>query len=552
MISALLVILSAASSAFTQQAIRTSVCRVPIDTGEEATIPVAHYLNSVDAAVIYADHGFTDYHLGNSMRSELISALTVGDDGTNKLDFKCSTGDCSFETDPVGAAYSSIGLCKQCRDITSSIREWPGKNTTTTAYYYKGLNLTIEGMITEQNSISLQPGDWAYSSSITSDPGKDGVEMSEDSGSLNITYLTYTWAQCTINQTLTEGFYVWNCPKSDYPKIPDMVGTEGVLGVNCTFFPCIRSYSSRVENGILKETPISETRMKANMSAVEDPGALLEPCFINNQSYDRSNISQVPRTTGRNFTTLWTPKGSIEAPADCVYRMSYEISQALRQHLQDNFFGNNHCQRHDRSLYNLSRVSCPSEAWWLDSLYSQGFATFETVDNLLQNMSIAVSNRMRNLGTNSDWTAAEFATGKVWSSSVCTHVNWGWIAFPAALELITLGLLVLVVISTWKEQERPIWKSSILPLVFHGLRHEDQTSGSSILSNPREDTTLAPVDLASMEKVARDLPVRLVTTVGSSGFVVNSGIPEQLKGQTSVLQDHHEPDLDSLLETPLS
>lgn len=524
MVAALLVILLAALGPFIQQAIRSIVCRVQVVPSNDVSVPLAHYLNSFDVAhaVTISAGGMMDFRLGVSMKSAILDAIAAKDDGTNKLDFSCPTGDCTFKLDPTGSAYSSIGLCKECVDITSLVREWPGQNETTVKEY--GLNLTIEGMISAQDSIATSPsGCW---SSITSQDPRIETQYGQDFRSQNITYLTNTWAPCTINETDD----TWNCPTSKYPNIPHMGGTQGVLAVNCTFYPCIRNYNALIETGALRETPVSQIRMKVNESLLrypesilQDPGALLEPCFVDGQPYDRYNISRVPKITGRNFTTLWTPQGTLQAPAECVYRMSCATSQALSEYFRLDLFGKTKCWWQP-SIDGFSSVACPTQTWWLESLFNRGFATFESVDSLLQNVSLAVSNQMRTHGTNADWTAREFASGTMWNSTVCTQVEWAWMAFPIALELITLVLLVTIIVMSLRDHgRRPIWKSSTLPLVFHGIRDDKETLGTPGTFVSNADSAIArPINLAGMDKISKRSPVRLSTKFGSSGFIVDN------------------------------
>lgn len=459
------------------------------------------------------------------MKTAILGALTAKDDGTNKLDFSCPTGDCTFKLDPTGRAYSSIGLCKECADITSLVRIWPPQNETADNF-----NLTIQGMMSAQNSISMDL--LGYWSSITSQDPSHEIYFGQHSGSQNITYLTYTWAPCTKNGTepVTEGDATgefrgdWNCPTSKYPSIPQLTRGPAVLAVNCTFYPCVRSYTARIGTGILRETPVSQIKMKGNASFFQDPGALLEPCFVNGQPYDRYNISQVPNTADRNITTLWTLQGALQAPAECVYRISFTLSQALSQYFRSNLFGNNQCWWDPQTGSNpFNWVACPSEAWWLDLLFNRGFATFDSVESLLQNMSLAVSNQMRAHGTNADWTAPDFAPGTMWNSTVCTQVDWAWMGFPLALELMTLVLLVTVIVMSLRDHgKRPIWKSSTLPLVFHGIMDDKETMDTSGTVMSNADSTIArPVDLAGMDKISKGLPVRLSTKFGSSGFIVD-------------------------------
>ena len=48
------------------------------------------------------------------------------------------------------------------------------------------------------------------------------------------------------------------------------------------------------------------------------------------------------------------------------------------------------------------------------------------------------------------------------------HIQWAWISLPAALVLLTLGYLVAVIVKS-NIQNNPIWKSSSLAILFHGL-----------------------------------------------------------------------------------
>ena len=48
------------------------------------------------------------------------------------------------------------------------------------------------------------------------------------------------------------------------------------------------------------------------------------------------------------------------------------------------------------------------------------------------------------------------------------HVRWQWMIFPVALELATLTLFILVIIHSRREGV-PIWKSSILAIIYHSV-----------------------------------------------------------------------------------
>jgi hypothetical protein len=59
-------------------------------------------------------------------------------------------------------------------------------------------------------------------------------------------------------------------------------------------------------------------------------------------------------------------------------------------------------------------------------------------------------------------------TGYTTIPEAYVHVRWQWMIFPVALELATLTLFILVVIHSRREGV-PIWKSSILAIIYHSV-----------------------------------------------------------------------------------
>jgi hypothetical protein len=84
----------------------------------------------------------------------------------------------------------------------------------------------------------------------------------------------------------------------------------------------------------------------------------------------------------------------------------------------------------------------------------------------MEAVGIAVTNEMRRQG--SDWDGSPaYAEGIVSRATVCTKFDWVWLAFPIALLLSALIMLVSAFAGTlFDRYDIPIWKSSALPLVF--------------------------------------------------------------------------------------
>ncbi|KAI1084917.1 hypothetical protein F5B20DRAFT_576233 [Whalleya microplaca] len=553
MAAALLIIVSSAIGPFTQQAIRTTLCSVPVPD-INATVPVSHYVNSTDDVNIFAGHGSPSFFMGNSMKSAIVNGLAAADDGSGKLNVTCPTGDCTFDGPQDNAlhSYSSVGYCNQCTDVTSSIRQIRNMSDV--------LNLTMD-------ATSYNPSQWisaAYASNWASiqAEGNPYAFITGSQANVNVSYMTFTMAPCTINETdpvladnpLGGTFYNWVCPTSDYPNIPKMQPDVGLLAVNCTFYPCLRQYNARVTSGSLRETPVAASKLQGIPKNSTDRVALLEPCYIDGLQYDASNISQVPKQDGRDLTPIQIDGVNVTAPRECVYGMSTVLEAGITQFLSETLFDGQCWWDSVNYNNNLSRVMCADDVWWLQSLYGGGFATFASVDSLMQNVSLAITNRMRTVGRGADARSPGRALGTVWESTVCTHVDWRWMVLPFALELFTLCLLAAVVARNWRERaRRPVWKSSVLPLLFHGLRtRDDCVDPSGVAAAAASYPFAASTQLGHMKNEADATSVRLVTEDGSSGFYIGDEEPDKLKRRReSPDQEIHrgrDNDLDSLLE----
>jgi hypothetical protein len=93
-------------------------------------------------------------------------------------------------------------------------------------------------------------------------------------------------------------------------------------------------------------------------------------------------------------------------------------------------------------------------------------------------------------------------TGQVFLADTCIGVRWGWTALPTAVTLLSLLLLILILLLGRATGDRPAWKSSSLPVLFHGL----STAG---FASQRELLTAT-----EMEKEANGLKVKLMDSNG--------------------------------------
>jgi hypothetical protein len=97
-------------------------------------------------------------------------------------------------------------------------------------------------------------------------------------------------------------------------------------------------------------------------------------------------------------------------------------------------------------------------------------------------------------------TTNDTVRGKAITEESYVRIRWQWIVLPAFLELASLALLVLTIIHSRRENV-PLWKSSVLALIYHGV---DELRGQESLATER---------LSGMKVTAKTTDVRLVKSV---------------------------------------
>lgn len=62
------------------------------------------------------------------------------------------------------------------------------------------------------------------------------------------------------------------------------------------------------------------------------------------------------------------------------------------------------------------------DSWWLQELFNNGNATFESVENSIDAITTAITNKIRTFG--SDWDGSQaLATGTSTRTTICTQVR---------------------------------------------------------------------------------------------------------------------------------
>lgn len=216
-----------------------------------------------------------------------------------------------------------------------------------------------------------------------------------------------------------------------------------------------------------------------------------------------TNFSRVPSKYASKAITI--DGANVTAPLECIYTFECRSYLGFQRFLSTTLLreksGCNAIPSQSLS------VQCEPE-FWISPLWSDSGANFSTINQAMGDLSTAVTNWMRKTGS-SQYVGQLGrkpgpATGIVISTTVCTEFDRYWLLLPIALLVASLVSLAMMVASSHRDRGQPVWKSSVLPLLFHGLVEPAQRA--------------RPLDGDELKALAKDLEVRFQNDVGPVGF----------------------------------
>lgn len=160
-------------------------------------------------------------------------------------------------------------------------------------------------------------------------------------------------------------------------------------------------------------------------------------------------------------------------------------------------------------------MACGQESW-LARFYNDEGTAAASIIGRMEGFADRLSNKMR-MGLLDD---AETVPGQVLQMSVCSRIQYSWLAFAVVLVAVTSGLLAWIIFQSSRGRGRgrrrgrvKVWKTSILPFLFYGeqfvVQNGENMSADSIESLRREEGAKEPfLDLDQMEAEAKQRRVR--------------------------------------------
>ncbi|CAM1500848.1 Fc.00g100100.m01.CDS01 [Cosmosporella sp. VM-42] len=297
---------------------------------------------------------------------------------------------------------------------------------------------------------------------------------------------------------------------------------RGWGAATCDFQPCVRTYNASITAGILTEylIDVSYPRLWGRQLEEDDLSLIDTKCTTEEQN---SLLKQ--QGYAIDDKDIWIRYNISTSDSEVAYRRGPFVESLLDRGclfifsnnnllfglgaIPDNLVGNVTARLDSKEMESLSSWSTrnyygPAA---LRHLYEYGQLDFNKIESTFANISESSTKYLRMNGAKA---YSKPAVGQVMHYATCLKVQWTWIALPATLGALTLGLFLTVVATTEKHQI-PVWKSSILPWIFRGPL--TPKSGDSDDEGQGVDTTEAMNEKAKATIINLEGPsIRLAET----------------------------------------
>jgi hypothetical protein len=457
-IAAIVIILSPAIAPFSQQAVKTVPC--PREVSGSASLPISHHVPGT---------GLSDRlsagqsEISSDMKGTMINGLVNPNGKDTDVEATCASGNCTFAENSQGVTHASVAMCSSCLDITEFIR----LNVTEKEGYATVVNYTLPNKqwfqpVGGNRILDTATGDvdWALGG-----VDSDFAEMTKRSIT-NLTILTFSQSACT-NVSLAGA----NCPEDIFTDdLPEAYRSHNAVAITCALYPCLKHYHAQVketklEEKIISEKPLTlveivESENRSSIAKNVNRTTIQSPCLVDGEEYSFDNFSRMAEST-KGTSTVEIDGKNYTAPNQCIYQFGHRYSMALGSFMRDTLF-NGFCQP---TYTAWSPPEC-GDRWWLTPLYN---SSYEALDTAMDEFTTAITNNLRKQATMTlGDSGSDKVTGTVNETSICTVFDWRWVLLPAGLMVVTIALLIHVVVQNYANKALPIWKTSVLPLLFYG------------------------------------------------------------------------------------
>ncbi|SPJ82045.1 uncharacterized protein FTOL_09450 [Fusarium torulosum] len=467
-IAAIVIVLSPAIAPFSQQSVATVPCPRTVQDSQ-ASLPVSHYVPHKNSLYSRTSASF---ELSGDMKAAMLNGLVNPTGKDTAVVATCATGNCTFPASSKGITHSSIAMCSSCIDTTEFIK----------------LDVTeVKGYGVSQFNFTLPDNQWIsppglkYLSSKTGplDWALEGVDNEfSDAANLAIVNLTIL----STNQMGAN----FTCEPDRFTSRL-LTQYENTVAISCTFYPCMKKYHAKVQDGTLVERVVESESVDYIKGDSKRPGeipnlgipeagnrtGLDRNCLIQGKEYGMKNFTQDYSLPTAKLTPIVVDGTNYTIPNQCLYKLSFQYARAINAFMRLTLF-KGECFD---TMTGGGGIDC-GDAWWLLPLFN---STYASLDKAFGQFTTAMTNNFRmqvNTGGFSD--KPDRVIGTVTEMAICTTFDWRWVLLPAGLMVVTMVLLISAVMQSYKNSTVPVWKTSILPLLFYGPNVMDGTQETNL------------------------------------------------------------------------
>ncbi|KAF2136589.1 uncharacterized protein K452DRAFT_362416 [Aplosporella prunicola CBS 121167] len=443
-VGVIITVVAIALEPFGQQVVSLQERYVPRQ-GHIATIPVTHSYNTEKSGK-YNTPGFNREEIESSLISGLLGS-------TSLLPFSCPSGNCTWPS------FTSLGLCNSCKNVT--------KQTT--------LSCSMEFSLNQSSRDSARI--------CTSSIDTDGMINNDCSswpplplsprGMINInnTYKTPKNVSITIR---VESY-------TPDPGEPLTFSVYNLANTNSTVPESLLSGSVNISESAFAQVSVSEDDI------FDDGELLLDSCPQLNTTVTECQFFWCLKT----YEKVHVVNGSIYTPVVHDVALNYEsggIVYEYPQYISDFFFLPENGTSDTTTNYNKTidigwwdmallrnKLQGIFESYPESAVYriSQAIIFNDNVPQTITDMTENVSHRMGLASANST-----LVNGTAFYPETYIVIRWCWLILPGSLVFLTIVLFVLATLQGTK-RNTPLWKSCLVPFLFHGLQGWDESEISA-------------------------------------------------------------------------
>ncbi|KAJ9608361.1 hypothetical protein H2200_007349 [Cladophialophora chaetospira] len=472
--------------------------------------------NGNNLTILITDYGsVSQIALDASGQLAVQSGLITSAQGiAQRFPTTCPSGNCTWPS------YLSLAICSACADVSDEISHrskqdapmgwffpsWAGFKTgyasapaeNLTSYYLpNGLNI--------DNKIpAYKTQGYGYSTNPVMMTSQGNFSPSK-----SLTFKKYT--------TLLYSSTFMHVANSSFPfQGTWQSGEPEIHATECGIYLCIKKYTSVVENGVLNESSSVVTSTRGNAS--------FEPIFTDEQDSVEYGEGISPNVDAlyspntyfpRSDLQIVVPPGTNSANDLKFVNITQSAIDALSLYVSSIF----ESSTFTNLTIQIADSNCTSDGATVpcgrlrhitgmvvgnDSLSSSSILPTEFEPPILsglwqasslrqrfENLAMSISNEMRQ-----DAELQPTVAGSLGQSLTILKVRWEWITLPIFLIVVSI---IFFLGSIWETKHLgiPIWKSSVLPVLCHGL--EDPVRKGMERSNATSE----------MDEAAKAVKVRL-------------------------------------------